>query len=61
VSCLDCVSCVVAVLENPYAEMGYVRLQRCYDSCGMLDESKAIEFLVEKKFDADRSDIIEEQ
>lgn len=60
-NCLDCVPCVVAILENPYAEMGYRRLQRCYDSCGMHEESKAIEFLMEKKFDADRSDIIEEQ
>jgi len=44
--------CLLSILENPYAEKGYVDLKICYEKAGMNNEAAALEHLIQKKFDA---------
>lgn len=57
----DCLASLLSIAENPFAEGGYRRLEKCYKLSGMHEEADAVKFLIEAKFGADSSNIIEKQ
>ncbi|NDD53773.1 hypothetical protein EBZ39_07825 [bacterium] len=55
----DCLSSLLSIIENPSAEGGYFRLQKCYESRGMREEAESIALLIAEKFNADSSNTAE--
>jgi len=55
----DCLSSLLSIIDNPSAEGGYFRLQRCYESRGMHEEAESMAFLIAEKFNANSSNTAE--
>ena len=46
---------IITILEAPGSKKGYSMLRNCYAELGKIQESKAIEALIEEKFDTNHS------
>lgn len=56
-----CISALVAILENPFAEKGYEDLKKYYESNNLKNESAAVDYLIKNKFNDNHSNTSEKQ
>ena len=51
------IDCLLLILEKPAAKKGYIELKKYYDSKEMKEQSEAIQYLIDKRYEKPIADV----